>query len=113
MQRDVRRPVAAFELLAGAARAWIVASRSRRFVELSQSFPRGARGKPVGMDVASGGGDPVHKGLMASNGILVRVDQFLEPLPAARGAVEVDDLKPVRPRVNERLPTRRIERDAP
>jgi hypothetical protein len=27
------------------------------------------------MDVASRGGDPVHKGLMACNGILVRVDR--------------------------------------
>jgi hypothetical protein len=35
---------------------------------------------------------------------------LLEPLPAALGAVEVDDLEPVRPRVNERLPTLRIER---
>src|ERR1039458_1106862 len=32
--------------------------------------------------------------------------------PAAFGAVEVDDLEPVRPRFNERLPTQRIERDA-
>ena len=93
--RDVRRPLAAFELLAGAARAWIVAARSRRFVELSQSFPRGATGKPVGMDVASRGGDPINKGPMACNGILVRLDQFLQPRPAALGAIEVDDLKPV------------------
>src|SRR5450756_1862260 len=64
------------------------------------------------MDVASGGGDPVNKRLMPCNGILVRVDQFLQPLPAALGAVEVDDLEPVRSRVNEWLPTRRIERDA-
>src|SRR5207302_4830970 len=97
---------------AGSARAWIVAARSRRFVELSQSFPRGATGMPVGMDVASGGGDPVNKSLMSCNGILVRLDQFLQPLPAALGAIEVDYLEPVRPRVNERLPTLRIERDA-
>jgi len=45
-----------------------------RLVELSQSCPRGATGKPVGMDIARRGGDPVHKGLMARNGILVRVD---------------------------------------
>src|SRR5665811_2634269 len=64
------------------------------------------------MDVASGGGDPVNKGLMSCNGILVSVDQFLQPVPAAFGAVEVDDLEPVRPRVNERLPTQRIERQA-
>jgi hypothetical protein len=74
MQRDVWRPVAAFELLAGAARAWIVAAGIGRLVELSQSCPRGATGKPVGMDIARRGGDPVHKGLMARNGILVRVD---------------------------------------
>src|SRR5450759_1153463 len=64
------------------------------------------------MDVAGGGGDPVNKRLMPCNGILVRVDQFLQPLPAALGAVEVDDLEPVRSRVNDWLPTRRIERDA-
>jgi Integrase core domain len=112
MQRDVRRPVASFEFFAGAARAWIVAARSRRFVELSQSFPRGATGKPVGMDVASRGGDPVNKGPMSCDGILVRIDQFLQPVPTALGAIELDDLEPVRPRVNERLPTLRIERDA-
>jgi hypothetical protein len=74
MQRDVRRPVPAFEFFAGAARTWIVAARSRRFVELSRSLPRGATGKPVGMDVASRGGDPVNKSLMTCNGILVRLD---------------------------------------
>ena len=63
------------------------------------------------MDVASRGGDPVNKSLMTCNGILVRVDQLLEPLPAALGAIEVDGLEPVRPRVNERLPTLKIERD--
>src|SRR5262245_21969322 len=113
MQRDVRRPVAALELLPGAAWAWIVAARIGRFVELSQSFPWGAPGKPVGMDVASRWGDPVHKGLMACNRILVRVDQFLQPFPAARGAVEVDDLKPVRSCVNQRSPALSIERYAP
>src|SRR5262245_242230 len=34
MQRDFRRPVAALELLAGAAWAWIVAARIRHLVEL-------------------------------------------------------------------------------
>jgi hypothetical protein len=34
-------------------------------------------------------GDPVHKDLMTCNGILVRVDQFLQPLPAALGAVAI------------------------
>src|SRR4030095_11280213 len=83
MQCDVRRPVAALELLARAARAWIVAARSRRLVELPQLFPPGAPGKPVGMDVASRGGDPVKKSLLSCNGILTRLDQFLQPLPAA------------------------------
>jgi hypothetical protein len=64
------------------------------------------------MDVASRGSDPVNKGLMALKAILVLVDQLLQPLPTARGAIEVDDLKPVRPCVNQRLLTLRIERDA-
>src|SRR5260370_27593006 len=64
------------------------------------------------MDVASRRRDPVNKSLMTRNGILVRLDQSLQPLPAALGAIELDDLKPVRPRVNQRLPTLRIERDA-
>src|SRR5437899_593059 len=102
MQRDVRRPVAALELLAGAAWTWIVAARIRCLVELSQSFPRCTTGEPVGMDVASRGGDPVNKSLMACNAILVHVDQFLQPLPAALAAVEMDDLEPVRPRVKQR-----------
>src|SRR5471030_1890092 len=57
-------------------------------------------------------GRSCNEGLMSSNGILVGVHQFLQPVPAAFGAVEVDDLEPVRPRFNERLPTQRIERDA-
>ena len=57
------------------------------------------------MDVASRGSDPVNKGLMALKAILVLVDQLLQPFPTARGAIEVDDLKPVRPCVNKRLPT--------
>ena len=49
---------------------------------------------------------------MSRNGILVSVDQFLQPVPATLGAVKVDHLEPIRPRVNERLPTHRVERDA-
>jgi hypothetical protein len=49
----------------------------------SRFLLRGATGEPVGMDVASRGGDPVNKSLMACNAILVHVDQFLQPLPAA------------------------------
>jgi hypothetical protein len=44
--------------------------RSRRLVELPLFFPPGAPGKPVGMDVASRGGDPINKSLMSCNGIL-------------------------------------------
>jgi len=88
MQRDVRRSMAVLELLAGAARARIVAARSRRRFELPQSVPWGAAGKPVGMDVASRRGNPVNKNLMACNAILVRVDQLLQPFPAAFGTVE-------------------------
>ena len=57
MQRDVRGPVAALELLAGPAWTGIVAPRIRHLVELSQSFPRGTTGKPVGMDVPGRGSD--------------------------------------------------------
>jgi hypothetical protein len=64
------------------------------------------------MDVASGGGDPINKGLMSCNGIFLGVDQFPEPVPAAFGAVEMDHLEPVGPRFNKRIPTQRIERDA-
>ena len=112
MQRDVGRPVAALELLAGATWAWVVSAGIRRLVELSQSVSRGPAGEPVGMDVASRRGNSVNKSLMACIAILVHVDQFLQPLPTALGAIKVDDLKPVTPRVNERLPTLRIERDA-
>src|SRR5262245_50744880 len=104
MQSDVRRPVAALKLLAGAARTWIVAARIRRLVELPESLPRGAPGKPVRMDVASGRGNSINESLMACKAILVRLDQFLEPLPAALGAVELDHLKPVRSCINQRLP---------
>ena len=108
----VGRPVATLELLAGAAWAEVIAAGISRLAQLVQSLLRSAAGKPVGMDIASSGGDPVNKSLMSCNGVLVRVDQFFQPLPAALGAVEVDHLKPVRPRLNERMPTHRIERDA-
>ena len=85
--------MAALELLTGAAWTWVVAPRVRRPVDLSESFPRGALGKPVGMDVASHRGNPINESLMARNAILVRLDQFLQPLPAVLGAVEVDHLK--------------------
>jgi hypothetical protein len=39
MQRDVGRPVAALELLAGATWAWVVSAGIRRHVELSQFSP--------------------------------------------------------------------------
>ena len=56
---------------------------------------RSAAGKPVGMDIERGWSDQVNEGLMSSNGILVGVNQFLQPVPAAFGAVVVDDLEPV------------------
>ena len=67
---------------------------------LSPFLLQGAAGEPVGMDVARRRGDPVNKGLMSRNGILVSVDQFLQPVPAALGAVKVDHLEPVRPRAS-------------
>jgi hypothetical protein len=57
------------------------------------------------MDLAGGGGDPVNKRLMSCSGIFVSVDQCLQLVPPAFGAVEVDDLEPVRPRFDERLST--------
>ena len=117
MRRFRRRPMAALELLAGATWAKVIAARNGYLVDWLSRIADGfftwsTAGKPVRMNVARGGGDQVNEGLMSSNGILVGVNQFLQPVPAAFGAVEVDDLEPVRPRFNERLPTQRIERDA-
>src|SRR5262245_58565959 len=64
------------------------------------------------MNVASGRGNPINKSLMAGNAILVCLDQFLQPLPAVLGAIELGHLKPVRPRVNQRLPARSVKCDA-
>src|SRR5450756_2648040 len=109
--------MAALELLAGATWAKVIAARNGYLVDWLSRIADGfstwsTAGKPVRMNVARGGGDQVNEGLMSSNGILVGVNQFLQPVPAAFGAVEADDLEPVRPRFNERLPTQRIERDA-
>ena len=117
MRRFRQRPMAALELLAGATWAKVIAARNGYLVDQLSRIADGfstwsTAGKPVRMNVARGGGDQVNEGLMSSNGILVGVNQFLQPVPAAFGAVEVDDLEPVRPRFNERLPTQRIERDA-
>ena len=107
--------MAALELLAGAAWAKVIAASNGYLVDRLSRIADGfstwsTASKPVRMNVAHTGGDHVNEGLMSSNGILVGVNQFLQPVPAAFGAVEVDDLEPVRPRVNERLPTQRIER---
>jgi hypothetical protein len=80
--------MAALELLAGAARAWVVAGRRGRLVgwlsQIADGFSRrSAAGKPVRMDVARGGGDQVNEGLMSCNGIIVGVDQFLQPVLTA------------------------------
>jgi len=47
----------------------------------------GTAGEPVSMDVARGRGNQVNEGLMSCNGILVSVDQFFQPFPAALSAV--------------------------
>jgi hypothetical protein len=49
---------------------------------------------------------------MSRVGILVSLDRFLQPVPPAFGAVEMDDLEPVGMLFNERFPARRVERDA-
>src|SRR5260370_30892002 len=48
------------------------------------------------MDVADGGGDPLNERLASCLGILVSLDQFLQSVPTAFGAVEVHDLEPAR-----------------
>ena len=67
MQR-VGRPVATLKLFAGAAWAEVIAARISRLAQLAQSRLRSAAGKPVGMDIASSGRDPVNKSLMSCNG---------------------------------------------
>src|ERR1017187_1716671 len=109
--------MAALELLAGATWAKVIAARNGYLVDWLSRIADGfstwsTAGKPVRMNVARGGGDQVNEGLMLSNVIPGGANQFLQPFPAAFGAVEVDDLEPVRSRINERLPTQRIERDA-
>src|SRR5450830_527345 len=111
--------MAMLEFLVGVARAWVVAARSGHLVDwpsrIVDGFSRrSAASKPVRIDVARGGGGQVNERLISCFDILVSRDQFLQPVPAAFRAVEVDDLEPVRPRFNgfnERSPTQRIERD--
>jgi len=56
----------------------------------------GARpGKPVCMDVAGGWRYQFNEPLMSRVGIPVSLDRFLQPVPPAFGAVEMDDLEPV------------------
>src|SRR5476649_1702244 len=98
MRRFGRRPMAALELLAGAAWAKVIAARNGHLVDRLSRIADGfstwsTASKPVRMNVAHTGGDYVNEGLMSSNGILVGVNQFLQPVPAAFGAVEVDDLE--------------------
>ena len=102
--------MAALELLAGAAWAKVIAASNGYLVDRLSRIADGfstwsTASKPVRMNVAHTGGDHVNEGLMSSNGILVDVNQFLQPVPAAFGAVEVDDLEPVRMRFKERLPS--------
>ena len=117
MRRFGRRPMAALELLAGATWAKVIAARNGYLVDQLSRIADGfstwsTASKPVRTNGAHTGADHVNEGLMSSNGILVGVNQFLQPVPAAFGAVEVDDLEQIRPRFDERLPTERIERHA-
>jgi hypothetical protein len=71
--------MAVFELLSGAARAWIVAAWHRHLVDwlsrISGSVSRrGAAGKPVRMDVAGRWGYQVNESLMSRIGVLVSLD---------------------------------------
>src|SRR5258707_8439420 len=93
--------MAVLELLARATEAWVVAAGNEHLVNRSSRIVDGVSrsctaGKPVRMDVAGGW----------------HLDQFLQPVPAAFGAVEMDGLEPVGMRFEERLPTRRVECDA-
>jgi hypothetical protein len=68
--------MAAFEFLAGAARACVVAAGNVRLLDrrsrTADGVPRrSAAGKPVRMDVAGGGGNLVNEGLVSRIGILV------------------------------------------
>src|SRR6266478_8995391 len=109
--------MAVLELLARATEAWVVAAGSEHLVNRSSRTVDGVSrrctaGKPVRMDVAGGWRYQFHERLMSRIGILVSLDQFLQPVPAAFGAVEMDGLEPVGMRFEERLPTRRVECDA-
>jgi len=52
-----------------------------RLARLADGFSSwSTTGKPVRMNVAHSGRDHVNEGLMSSNGILVGVNQFLQPV---------------------------------
>ena len=109
--------MAEFELLTGATGASVVAAGNGHLVNWSSRIAdgvwrRGAAGKPVCMNVAGGWRYQFNEPLMSRVGILVSLDRFLQPVPPAFGAVEMDDLKPVGMLFNQRFPARRVERDA-
>ena len=64
------------------------------------------------MDVASRRRNPVDKGLMPGGRIGMCFNLVIQPLPATLGAVELDYLKPVRPSLNQWLPSLSIKCDA-
>ena len=109
--------MAVFELLTGATGASVVAAGNGHLVNRSSRIAdgvwrRGAAGKPIRMDVAGGWRYQLNEPLMSRVGILVSLDRFFQPVPAAFGAAEMDDLEPVGMLFNERFPARRVERDA-
>src|ERR1700692_3867617 len=119
-RRSVQRfrcSMAVFELLARATGAWVVAAGNGHLVNRSSRIAdgvprRSAAGKPVRMDFAGGGRYRVNQYLMSRAAVVVSLSYFLQPVPAAFGAVEVDDLEPVGMRFNKWLPTRRVECNA-
>jgi len=87
--------MAEFELLTGATGASVVAAGNGHLVNWSSRIAdgvsrRGAAGKPVCMNVAGGWRYQFNEPLMSRVGILVSLDRFLQPVPPAFGAVEMD-----------------------
>src|SRR5260221_11143732 len=92
--------MAVLELLARATEAWVVAAGNEHLVNRSSRIVDGVSrsctaGKPERMDVAGGWRYQFHERLMSRIGILVTLDQFLQPVPAPFGAEEMDGLEPV------------------
>ena len=101
--------MAALGLLPAPARTGVVPSRHGRLSDRLLMVVKvvtcwSSTGQPVRMDVSRRRSDLLDIRLMPFEAVGLRLNQFLQPLPALFRSIQLDDLEPVRMSVLQGLP---------